>query len=229
MEINNYDDPGSLIAAILNNPKLKSRLLKYGSNLLCKRTKGIFARHLTSEDLLCNVITKLLSGKINWNKEKCPLMGFLYQRIRSEVSNLIKKERKFIPVPLQDLDFVSEDIDGNEIEGETAKELIIDPFEDALQDEPIDSVEFKNIASRCFSDSVEEFCVFDEMTKGHCPRKIASTLGLSESHVYNIKKRVVRILKSISPNQFKSNKQTSEVFPNLRGFSNNNNNKGELI
>ena len=206
METNNYADPGSLLAGILNDPKLKSRLLKYGSNLLYKRTKDIFARHLTSEDLLSNVITKLLSGDIKWNKEKCSLMDFLYQRIRSEISNLIKKEHKFIPVPLQDLDFVSEDIDGNEIEGETAKELIINPFEDALQDEPIDPVTFKDIASRYFSDSVEEFCVFDEMTKGHCPRTIASSLGLSESHVYNIKKRIVRVLKSISPTQFKSNK-----------------------
>src|ERR1035437_6189907 len=149
METNNYADPGSLLAGILNDPKLKSRLLKYGSNLLYKRTKDIFARHLTSEDLtkdifarhltsedlLSNVITKLLSGDIKWNRDKCSLMDFLYQRIRSEISNLIKKEHKFIPVPLQDLDFVSEDIDGNEIEGETAKELIINPFEDALQDE----------------------------------------------------------------------------------------------
>jgi len=198
METNNHADPGYLLAAILNDPKLKSRLLKYGSNLLCKRTKNIFARHVTTEDLLSNVITKLLSGKIKWNKEKCSLMDFLYQRIRSEISNLIKKEHKFIPVPLQDLDFVSEDIDGNEIEGETANELIINPFEDALLDEPIDPVTFKDIASGYFSDSVEEFCVFDEMTKGHCPRKIASSLGLSESHVYNIKKRIVRVLKSVS-------------------------------
>ena len=206
METNNQADTGSLLAGILNDPILKSRLLKYGSNLLYKRTKDIFARHLTSEDLLSNVITKLLSGDIKWNRDKCSLMDFLYQRIRSEISNLIKKEHKFIPVPLQDLDFVSEDIDGNEIEGETAKELIINPFEDALQDEPIDPVTFKDIASGYFSDSVEEFCVFDEMTKGHCPRKIASSLGLSESHVYNIKKRIVRVLKSISPTQFKSNK-----------------------
>jgi hypothetical protein len=35
------------------------------------------------------------------------------------------------------------------------------------------------------------------MYKGHQPRHIASTLGITENEVYNIKKRIVRVLKTI--------------------------------
>lgn len=65
---------------------------------------------------------------------------------------------------------------------------------------------FINAAYEFFKDSEEEFCVFDEMAKGHSPREIALNLGLSESDVYNIKKRIIRVLKSISQTQFNSNK-----------------------
>jgi hypothetical protein len=199
MKTNNPPDLGSLLSGIIDNPKLKKKLVNFANKLLFKRTKFIFARHLTPEDLLFNVTLKFLSGEIIWNQEKSTLIDFLFLRIRSEVANLVKKEQKFIPVPLDISETVDEDIDGNERVLPTAKELIIYPFEDELDEDIIDPLEFKKHADKIFQNSPEEFCVFDEMFKGHQPRHIASTLGITENDVYNIKKRVVRVLKSIPP------------------------------
>ena len=212
MKTNNSSDLGSLLSGIIDNPKLKKKLVNYANKLLFKRTRYIFARHLTPEDILFNVTLKFLSGEIIWNQKKSTLIDFLFQRIRSEVANLVKKEQKFIPVPLEELERIEEDIDGNETVLPVPREFIINPFEDELNEDIIDPLEFKKHADKIFKDSPEEFCVFDEMFKGHQPRHIASKLGITENDVYNIKKRVVRVLKSNPQTHTKNKKQTSEVF-----------------
>lgn len=197
MKTNKSPDLGSLLSGIIDDPKLKKKLVKYADKLLFKRTKFKFARHLTPEDLLFNVTFKFLTGEIIWNQKKSTLIDFLFLRIRSEVANLVKKEMKFIPVSLEGLERIEEDIDGNEKELPVPKELIINPFEDELNEEKLDPLNFKELAYEFFKDSPEEFCVIDEMYKGLPPRHIASALGITENDVYNIKKRIVRVLKSI--------------------------------
>jgi len=216
MKTNNPSDLGSLLSGIIDNPKLKRKLVQYADRLLFKRTKFIFARHLTPEDILSNITFKFLTGEIIWNQNKSTLIDFLFLRIRSEVANLVKKEKKFIPVPLEALERIEEDIDGNETVLPVPKEIIINPFEDELNEEQLDPLKFKKIAYELFQDSTEEFCVLDEMYKGLQPRHIASKLGISENDVYNIKKRIVRVLKSVSRTY------TSIIEPivkvNLKGF-----------
>jgi DNA-binding CsgD family transcriptional regulator len=197
MKTNNPSVLGSLLSGILDNPKLKKKLVQYADKLLFIKTKKIFARHLTPEDILFNVTCKFLIGDIIWNQGKSSLLDFLFLRIRSEVSNLVKKEKKFLPVPLEKLEDIEEDLDGNEIELPVPEELIINPFEDELEEAKVDPMKFKKLAYELFKDSPEEFCVLDEMYKGHQPRHIASTLGITENEVYNIKKRIVRVLKTI--------------------------------
>ena len=197
METNKPPVLDSLLSGIIDNPKLKKKLVNYANKLLVKRTKFIFARHLTPEDILFNVTFKFLSGEIIWNQKKSTLIDFLFLRIRSEVANLVKKEKKFIPVSLEELERIEEDIDGNETVSPVPAELIINPFEDELNEEKSDPLIFKKLAYELFQDSTEEFCVIDEMYKGHQPRHIASALGITENDVYNIKKRIVRVLKSI--------------------------------
>ena len=224
MKTINPSDLGSLLSGIIDNPKLKKKLVNYANKLLFKRTKFIFARHLTPEDLLFNVTFKFLTGEIIWNKEKSTLIDFLFLRIRSEVANLVKKEKKFIPVSLEGLERIEEDIDGNETVLPVPKELIINPFEDELNEEKLDPLNFKKLAYELFQDSTEEFCVIDEMYKGHQPRHIASALGITENDVYNIKKRIVRVLKSIP--QTHTRLIEPQRFLQPQRFNNNNN--GEL-
>jgi hypothetical protein len=206
MKKNNPSSLGSLLSGILDDHKLKKRLVNFANKLLFKRTKIVFARHLTAEDILSNVIFKLLTGEIIWIQEKSTLIDFLFLRIRSEVSNLVKKEKIFIPVPLQKLDCTEEDFDGNETVLPLPKELIINPFEDELNNENLDPVKLKKFALKLFRNSTEEFCVIDEMYKGSKPRHIAAALGITENDVYNIKKRIIRLLKSSSLSQTITNK-----------------------
>ena len=225
MKTNYPPDLGSLLSGIIDNPKLKKKLVNFANKLLVKRTKFIFARHLTPEDILFNVTFKLLSGEIIWIQKKSTLIDFLFLRMRSEVSNLVKKEKKFIPVSLETLERVEEDIDGNETVLPVPIELIINPFDDELNEEKLDPLKFKKLAYEFFKDSPEEFCVIDEMYNGLQPRHIASALGITENDVYNIKKRILRVLKE------EVNKTSKpQRFSEPRRFSkNNNNNKGELI
>jgi hypothetical protein len=206
MKNNNPPDLGSLLSVILNNPKLKKQLLGYANKLLFKRTKFKFARHLTPEDFLDAVSLKFLTGRIIWHPEKSTLVKFLFLRIRSEVANLIKKEKKFMPSPLDDLERIEEDIDGNETSLPVPKQIIFDPFEEEPDPDKVDPYKFKNLAYKLLKDSTEEYCVMDELYKGHKPRYIASKFGITENDVYNIKKRIVRVLKSIPQSKSKINK-----------------------
>ena len=224
METNNPPDLGSLLSGIIDNTKLKRKLVKYADKLLFKRTKFKFTRHLTPEDILFNVTFKFLTGEIIWNQAKSTLIDFLFLRIRSEVANLVKKEIKFIPVSLEELERIEEDIDGNETVLPVPKQLIINPFEDELDEEKLDPVKFKKLTYELFQDSPEELCVIDEMYKGLQPRHIAAELGITENDVYNIKKRILRVLKE-EVNESSKPQRFSEP----RMFSKNNNNKGELI
>ena len=221
MKTNNPSDLGSLLSGIIDNPKLKRKLVQYADRLLFKRTKFIFARHLTPEDILFNITFKFLTGEIIWNQNKSTLIDFLFLRIRSEVANLVKKEKKFIPVSLEGLERIEEDIDGNETVLPVPKELIINPFDDDLDEEKLDPLNFQKLTYELFQDSTEEFCVIDEMYKGHQPRHIASALGITENEVYNIKKRILRVLKE---EVNKSSKPQRFLQP--QRFNNNNN--GEL-
>ena len=136
----------------------------------------------------------------------------------TEIFNLTKREKKFIPVPLEKSESVS-DYEG-EIKDDVSlpPEFIIDPFEENEKEEEIDPVEFKKIAYEIFQDSLEEYCVLDEMFKGYQTKQIAVNLGTSEIDVYNIKKRITRVLKA----WVLRNKKGKDNIPKLSLIINNN-------
>ena len=189
-------DLGALLSSLLQNKNLKRKLENYAALLLYKRTKNGFARHVLPSDIISTISLKLLNGNIVWDKDKCSLICFFNSRLRSEVANLFKKEMKFIPVPLEDSETFS-DYEGD-IDDDVSlpPQFIIDPFEENNNEEEIDPVEFKKIAFEIFKDSDDEFCVLDEMFKGHKSNLIALNLGLTERQVHNIKRRVIRILEA---------------------------------
>jgi RNA polymerase sigma factor (sigma-70 family) len=195
METKNDPALGPILSDLIKDVKSKNKFLNYINRLLYKRTKYEFARFIQPDDILSSIILKLLAGDIIWHKEKCSFSSFLYFRIRSEVFNLVKKEKKFIPVSLNIFDSMDEDCEEHENGVPLSPELIVDPFKDELGDDEISSGDFKNILYEIFQDSLEEFCVLDEIYNGRTPRQIAAILGISENDVYNIKKRIVRIVK----------------------------------
>jgi hypothetical protein len=194
MPDNNRSDLAVLLSGLLENKNLKRKFEVYAEKLLYKRTKNAYARHLAPSDIISSIILKLLAGDITWNNNTCELPCFFYRRIRTEIFNLTKREKKFIPIPVEKSESVS-DYEG-EVDDDISipPQFIIYPFEDNNDEEEIDPVEFKKIAYEIFKDSAEEYLVLDEMFNDNQPKQIAMNLGISENDVHNIKKRISRVL-----------------------------------
>jgi DNA-directed RNA polymerase specialized sigma24 family protein len=207
---------GSLLSDLLKDVKQKNKFLNYINRLLFKRTKYEFARFIQPDDILSSIILKLLAGDIIWHKEKCTLNSFIYFRIRSEIFNLVKKEKKCIPISLNIFDPLDEDCEEHGNGVPLSAELIVDPFKDELGDDEISPEDFKNIVFGIFQDSLEEYCVLDEIYNGRSPRQIAAILGIPENDVYNINRRILRVIKdwlarnkNRKCNSFKSSPKTN--------------------
>src|SRR5664279_3848567 len=99
MPDNNRSELATLLSGLLQNKNLKRKLEAYADRVIRKRTKNEFARHLTPSDYISYVSLKLLNGDIRWDCNECTLASFFFNRIRTEVFNRTRKEKKFIPVP----------------------------------------------------------------------------------------------------------------------------------
>jgi DNA-directed RNA polymerase specialized sigma24 family protein len=172
---------------------------KYAGQILFKRTKGDFARQYTASDIVANILAKLVTGSYNWNRQY-PFDTFMYLRIKTEVFNIVKHERHFIPISV---DVFLENLDDNIDEEESgvhltiAEELVQEPDfinPDNDDDEELGLTELMEIAYQLFSDMPDEFCVVDEIFKNKRPREIAEELGISRQEVRNIAMRIKRAL-----------------------------------
>jgi DNA-directed RNA polymerase specialized sigma24 family protein len=211
-------DLNLLLAGLYSDKDLIRKFEVYAQRLLYKRTKNEFALHLCPSDFVASVTLKLLNGIINWDEEQCSLSCFYFRRIRTDVINLTRRESKFIPTPLEKSSVINDytgESDDNLFE---PPELIINPFEDNDDNGQFDPVEFKEAALEIFKDSVEAYCVFDEMLKGLKPKEIARSLGLTENKVYYLNRHIKRILKE----KLNPINNPGESTPD-------NNNNGELI
>lgn len=196
MEGNHNHGLSVMLSDLYRNKKQIKKFEEFISLNLYNRTRYEFAKHLTPSDILSNVIQKILTGKIIWNVEKISLVSLIYYRIRSEIFNLVRKERKMIPDSLDKYDLLEDGDDEYDCEVPVAKELIIYPFDEVPEEERFDSVEFRLKVYKILKNSPEEFCVFDDMCKGLKSRQIAAHLGISLADVHNIKRRIMRVLKS---------------------------------
>jgi len=163
-------------------------------------TRGYYACAYTSWDIVANIFLKLLSGIYHWNCEKCSFDSFMFYRIKTEVQNITKHERRFYPVPLDNLlsdpagDFRTDEMD---MDLRITKELIIqnDSVCSDEEDGPkVCLLEFKEIVNSLFSNSPVEFCVLDELFKNRKPKEIAVKLGIPRREVRNTAMRIRRTL-----------------------------------
>jgi RNA polymerase sigma factor (sigma-70 family) len=171
-------------------------LNKYASRLLHNRTKYQFARHMQGCDIVSDIKLKLISREFKWDNNKSTLICFFHDRIRAEIANLVKKEKRFIPIPLHQPDSIDDDGFDNDNNVLLDPRLTHNPFESKINEDNLDLEDIKNIASDIFKNSEEEYCVADNMLKGLKSREIAEDLGITSNNVHNIKRRVIRKLRS---------------------------------
>ena len=190
-------DLSTLISNLLQDSDLKRKFEVYAEKLLRKKTKYDFARHMLPSDFISSVALKLLTGEITWNKETGSLTCFFYRRISTEIFNLTKKEKKFIPVPLEKSKTINDYSGEPEDEVSEPPQFIINPIgENDVEEEEIDPLEFTEVAYEIFKDSPEEFLVLDGIYNNLQTREIALDLGVSKDEVHNIKRRIIRVLKA---------------------------------
>jgi len=198
MPDNNRSDLSALISSLLQDKNLKRKLEAFTDRLLRKRTKYKFARHLCPSDLISSITLKLLEGDIHWDPEISSLDSFYYIRIRTEIFNLIKKEKKFLPVPLDNLEKESDNDDEveDEVEDEISlpEQFITNPFEEIYDEEEYDPLVFTKISFELLQDSPEEYLVLDAIYNGLQTKDISLDLGLTKDEVHNIKRRIKRIM-----------------------------------
>ncbi len=78
--------------------KIKKKILKgwlvVADRYLKSYTKGIYERHWTAEDIVQELIEKILSGERNWDPETVPDFNkFMYTNIRSIVEGKLKSRQ----------------------------------------------------------------------------------------------------------------------------------------
>jgi len=189
-----------LLENLLKNRKTMAKYKKFAGKALFPFSKYKFIRSYTPSDIISNIIDRLLHGKYHWNCEKCSFDSFMFFRIKTEVQNIIRHERKVPIVPLDYLlsdpmaNFASEenDMDFRLSQELTHKSDLIFLDEDDGQD--ICLLEFKDIACSLFSKSPVEFSVLNELFKGKKPKEIAARLGIPKREVRNTAMRIRRTL-----------------------------------
>lgn len=228
MPINNGSDLSALISNLLQDKNLNRKLEAFTDRLLRKRTKYKFARHLCPSDLISSLTLKLLDGDINWDPEISSLDSFYYIRIRTEIFNLIKKEKKFLPVPLDNSEKESDYDEEVDDEITLPEEYIFYPFEEVIGNGEYDPLVFTKIAFELLQDSPEEYLVLDAIYNGLQTKDIVLDLGLTKDEVHNIKRRIKRTMHTwIKRNKKKDTDLYRQLLINQPLQLTNNN--GELI
>lgn len=191
------NDLSLLLENFMKNKELITKYEKFAGKLLFSITKGEYARPFTSSDILSNIICKLLTNKYNWNSEKASFDAFMHARIKSEIINITKHERKFIPVPTEILEDDSNENDDDDCKTKMMDELVQEPdfmFPDEDNDEDVGTAELEEIIYSLFREAPVDFCVADELFKNKSPKDIASALGISVNEVRSTVMRIRRKL-----------------------------------
>ncbi len=146
----------------------------------------------TAEDIVHELITKIIEGKRKWNREKYPALDiYMKMCIKSDILNLYNKNKR----RKTDCSYEFENSDDEENADNSFFDSIesntyADPLKEYTEKERIEMINKK------LEDDEECWCVFDEMLKGNKNQEIAIILGLSVNEVVNIKKRIIRKIRN---------------------------------
>ncbi len=156
-----------------------------------RKELGIFLGHefmktCKAEEIMDEIFSDLIDGTRAWDMNKFKLEQIMWGCIDSEVSNLAKKEKRYVSV---DNPHNNDDEDGNpkmDILINT-KPQDIEGFIDA------DIIE-KHCREVILSDDVDAQIIFNEMIKEHKPKSISLDLGITvneaEIAIRKIRRRI---------------------------------------
>lgn len=152
------------------------RYLKYYS-------KGIYERHLTAEDIVYELIEKILSGERNWDPEKTPNFNqFMYANIRSVVQGKLKSRQI-----VETVDNYYQKDEESRVKKFLPRGLAADNPDICNEIDTLDKIE------KCYDrimDDEECALVFLEWLEEKTSIEIGESLGLSVQEVERIKKRI---------------------------------------
>lgn len=159
-------------------------------------------QRFSAEDLIEDVIEKLIDGKRKWDKDKYPdLNKFMYRLICSHVKNLAKKKERHV----YDYNFGEHDCPNDEVGKNTSRAKTSEQIFDYVEE---DQGKF-HLTDACF-DALEKDreCqkVFHLLIDGKKNRQIADELKMKTSDIVNIKKRIFRKVKPVIENEFAKRK-----------------------
>jgi DNA-directed RNA polymerase specialized sigma24 family protein len=162
------------------------------------KTGSSIVKHMTGEDIVMDIISGVLCGRINWDQERIPNLGtFMHHQIRSHVSNLVKKEQGHL-CPYRSLSHTSSSypkyIDADLIESESLSEILKEQ----------DLNEIREIILKELKDDIIAYFVYEEIAGGSKNSDAAAMLGIPVSEVVNAKKRIMKVIKEfqISDSRF---------------------------
>ena len=182
---------------LMKNKSLCAEYEEFAGKIFYAITKNEYARAYTPFDMISNIICKLLTKTYNWKMHETSWNSFIHARIKSEIINIIKHEKNFIPTAIENLINDFDEEDKTESKAKIIQELMQEPdfqYPDEEDEEGIGIVEIKEILYTLFKDSLYELCVIDEILKNKKPREIAAELGLSRREVRNTFMRIRRSL-----------------------------------
>lgn len=167
--------------------KIKKKILKgwlvVADRYLKSYTKGIYERHWTAEDIVQELIEKILSGERNWDPETVPDFNkFVYQNIRSIVGGKLKNRQTVETVA----NFYP-GIEESRVKKVFSSGLVVDNSDVANEIDINDKIE--KSYSRIMDDD-ECALVFLEWKENKTSKEIAGSLGIDVADVERIKKRI---------------------------------------
>lgn len=144
-----------------------------------------------AEGILNEVFSDIIAGTRTWDMEKLKLEQVLWMNIRSEVSNRVKKEIRYIPTP----------VINNAGEDESGKSL-----DDLVNTQPEDiegAIDAKTIESYCFDvilkDDEDAQIILNEMLEGKKQQQISNELGITLKEAETIIRSIRRKLSKQLP------------------------------
>ena len=143
----------------------------------------------TSDDVVNNVLEKIISGKRRWDKERFPdVLDFIRISMLSYVRNERKRKAKFELVDLCNGD--------GELEEWKHKDYLAVCFDNDLNEDLLDHVKFWKLSEQLFftlSEDVYATFVLEKRLEGFRSNiAIANNLGIEVKEVENALKRVKR-------------------------------------
>lgn len=177
-------------------PEKVEKWLRWADTALKLLAKEIPIQHINAQDIVHAIVTKAIFDDRSWDIGSLPVNVFMYNTIKSEVSNFKQKEKNRIYARINDEDENDEDSENQLLDRDQAAK---DDFNLAVQ---IENIELLELCAKSIEDDYDCAVVFEAM-KEVDPGKnkqIAEITGFSVSKVENIKKVLFRKLNKVLSN-----------------------------